>query len=63
MINRDLPELGFEFEKLERFDLKTATAGALLKKTFVKESQNSQKKTCVGVSFLSKVDSDTGVFL
>ena len=27
--SRDLPELGFEFEKLERFNLQTATGGAL----------------------------------
>ena len=29
LMNKDLPELGFEFEKLERFNLETATAGAL----------------------------------
>ena len=29
LVNRDLPELGFEFEKLEKFNLETATRGAL----------------------------------
>ena len=29
LVNRDLLELGFEFEKLERFNLETATGGAL----------------------------------
>ena len=28
LMNRDLLELGFEFEKLERFNLETATGGA-----------------------------------
>ena len=35
-MNRDLPQLGFEFEKLERFNLETATGGALSKKMFIK---------------------------
>ena len=30
-MNRDMAELGFEFEKLERFNLETATGGALIK--------------------------------
>ena len=29
LMNRGLPESGFEFEKLERFSLETATGGAL----------------------------------
>ena len=29
LMNRDLPELGFEFEKLKRFTLEIATGGAL----------------------------------
>ena len=29
LMNRDLPELGFEFEKLERFNRESATGGAL----------------------------------
>ena len=29
LMNMDLLELGFEFEKLERFNLETATGGAL----------------------------------
>ena len=29
LMNRDLPELGFEFEKLKRFNLEIATGGAL----------------------------------
>ena len=28
-MNRDLPELGFELEKLERFNLEAAIGGAL----------------------------------
>ena len=35
-MSRDLPELGFEFEKLERFNLETAAGGALKKNIFVK---------------------------
>ena len=54
LMNMDLLELGFEFEKLERFNLETATGGALQKKMFVKKSQNSQKNTCVRVSFYRK---------
>ena len=62
-MNRDLPELGIEFEKMDRFNWEAATGGALQKKVFVKKSQNSQKNTFVGVPFISKKDSDTGVFL
>ena len=29
LMNRDLPEIGFEFEKMGRFNPETATAGAL----------------------------------
>ena len=29
LMNRDLPELGFEFERLERFNRETATVGVL----------------------------------
>ena len=29
LVNRDVPELGFEFEKLERFYRESATGGAL----------------------------------
>ena len=29
LMNSDLPELGFEFEKLKRFTLEIATGGAL----------------------------------
>ena len=37
-MNRDLPELGFEFEKLGKYNLETPTAGALKKKIFIKKS-------------------------
>ena len=62
-MNRDLAELGFEFEKLERFNLETATGGALIKEDVHKKSQISQKSTCAGISFLSNRDSETGAFL
>ena len=55
-MNRDLPEFGFGFDKTERFNPEAATEGALWKRMFVKNSQNSQQNTCVAVSFLSKRD-------
>ena len=37
------------------FSAETATGGVLLKSCFLKISQNSQENTCVGVSFLIKL--------
>ena len=53
-MNRDMPELGFEFEKLEKFDLETALK-VLYKEDVRKKIANSN--ICVGASFLSKRDS------
>ena len=58
-MNRDLPELGFEFEKLEKLNLETALK-VLYKEDVRKKIANftAQKtNTCVGASFLSKRDS------
>ena len=61
LMNMDLPELGFEYEKLEKFNLETTTGGTLSKKMFLKKLKNSLENTCVGVSFYRK-ETPTQVF-
>ena len=63
MRNRDLPQFGFEFEKYGKISPEAATGIALYKEMFIKKSQNSQKSTCIRVSYLSKRDSDTCAFM
>ena len=42
-MNRGLPELRFEFEKLKRFNLETTTGGALKRMMFVKNRKIQRK--------------------
>ena len=42
-MNRGLPELRFEFEKLKRFNLETATGGALKRMMFLKNRKIQRK--------------------
>ena len=46
----------YEIQKMEIFnglpELEAATGGVLLRKVFLKFSQNSQENTCASVSFL-----------
>ena len=58
-MNRDLPELGFEFEKLEKFNLETALKVLYKEDVRKKIAKFTAQKTntCVGASFISKRDS------
>ena len=64
-MKRDLPEFGFEFEKMERFNPEAATGGALwrCKEEDAKSWQNSQKTPVLDSLFLSKSYTDEGAFL
>ena len=61
-MNRDLPQFGLEFEKMERFNPEAATGAALQKRLFLKKLKNSQKKVCI-VFFFIKKSLHTGVSL
>ena len=53
-MNRDLPQFGLEFEKMERFNPEAATGAALQKRLFLKKLKNSQKKSLYCILFYQK---------
>ena len=60
-MNRDLPELGLEFEKLERFNLEAATGGALFKRRCSWKNSKIYRKRPLLESLFYRKESPTQV--